>query len=384
MPDRTIQPDLQATAAYAGLHGDITRRDLSSLPRATAAGTSRLAARYAERFATGFYRTAFDELTLSGVGLGSYLGDHTNAEDQAYFEVVRQALSAGVNLIDTAINYRCQRSERVIGRVLRQIFASGEVDRSQVVICTKGGFIPLDGDPPATKEGYQGYLRREFFGRRVMQPADVVAGGHCLVPSFLADQLARSRANLGVQAIDVYYIHNPEQQLAAVGYEELLERMRAAFTLLESKVDAGEIGVYGVASWSALRVPPGTKGHLGLADLVAVAREVAGEGHHFRVVQLPVSLAMPEAIRLPTQQVGDALLPALDAAQALGLRVVTSAPLMQGKLCRDLPPQVAELFPDCTTDAQRALAFVRSLPGVTATLVGMRKREHLEENLARA
>jgi aryl-alcohol dehydrogenase-like predicted oxidoreductase len=383
MHERTISnSDTAAPASFVVPVADPTHREPSALPRASAAGTARYAARYAERFQQGFYRTATDELTVASVGIGTYLGDHSAAEDQGYAETIRAALAGGVNLVDTAINYRCQRSERVVGRVLRQALASGELARDEVVLCTKGGFVPLDGDPPATKEGYQGYLQREFFSRRVMKPADVVAGGHCLAPRFIAHQLDRSRANLGVEAIDVYYVHNPEQQLAAVSYPELLERLRAVFTLLEERVDAGEIGSYGVASWTAFRTSPDHRGHVALADLVRIAREVGGEGHHFRVVQMPVSLAMQEAVRLPTQPLDALLVPALDAARALGLGVVASAPLAQGRLTRDLPPQVAELFADCTSDAQRAVAFVRSLPGVTAALVGMRQRGHLEDNLA--
>jgi aryl-alcohol dehydrogenase-like predicted oxidoreductase len=40
-----------------------------------------------------------------------------------------------------------------------------------------------------------------------------------------------------------------------------------------------------------------------------------------------------------------------------------------------------EHFPGCTTDAQRALRFASSLPGVSAVLAGMRSNTHLEENL---
>jgi aryl-alcohol dehydrogenase-like predicted oxidoreductase len=47
-----------------------------------------------------------------------------------------------------------------------------------------------------------------------------------------------------------------------------------------------------------------------------------------------------------------------------------------------LPGAVRDTFPSLTTDAQRALAFVRSLPGVTCALVGMRTLAHVEENVA--
>jgi predicted aldo/keto reductase-like oxidoreductase len=65
----------------------------------------------------------------------------------------------------------------------------------------------------------------------------------------------------------------------------------------------------------------------------------------------------------------------------LGISVVASAPLMQGRLATGLPDEVRELFPECSTDAQRALRFATSLPGVASALVGMRHGTHLEENI---
>jgi aryl-alcohol dehydrogenase-like predicted oxidoreductase len=349
---------------------------------ATRDGTARYRARHAKRFANDFYRAGPAGLTISSIGIGTYLGDDGDDIDAAYADAVRFAIASGINVIDSAINYRCQRSERAIGRSLHGLFVAGDASRDEVVVCSKGGYIPLDEYPPATPEGYQGYLRREFYARNVMTPKDVVSGGHCLTPTFLHDCLARSRANLGLDVVDVYYVHNPEQQLAAVSYDELLDHLRAAFRGLEECVDRGEIGVYGCATWQGLRAEPGARGHIALADLVQLAREIAGDAHHFRMIQLPINLAMPEAVRVPTQPLpGGKVVTVLEAARELGLTVAASATLMQSQLAANLPPAVRELFPALATDAQRAVAFVRSLPGVTTALVGMKQRGHVEENL---
>jgi aryl-alcohol dehydrogenase-like predicted oxidoreductase len=319
---------------------------------------------------------------MSSIGIGTYLGDDSDADDLAYAQAIRHAVASGINVIDSAINYRCQRSERAVGRALGGALVAREAARDELVICTKGGYIPLDAYPPSTPEGYQGYLRREFYARSVMTPKDVVSGGHCLAPSFLRDSLTRSLSNLGLDAVDVYYVHNPEQQLGTVTYEELLDRLRAAFTFLEECADRGEIGVYGCATWQGLRVEPTMRGHISLADLVQLAREIAGDAHRFRIVQLPINLAMPEAVRLPTQVLPDGqLVTVLEAAREFGLSVVASATLMQSQLTSNLPPAVRELFPSLASDAQRAVAFVRSLPGVTTALVGMKRVEHVRENL---
>jgi aryl-alcohol dehydrogenase-like predicted oxidoreductase len=214
-----------------------------------------------------------------------------------------------------------------------------------------------------------------------MAPEDVVADAHCLAPGYLANQIERSRANLGLETIDVYYLHNPEQQLDAITHEQLAERLRAAFSLLEEQCERGAIGVYGCATWNGLRVPPESRGHLSLAALVEVARDVGGASHHFRVMQLPVNLALSEAVRTPTQQLGKSRVTLLQAAAELGVAVVASASLLQAKLSAGLPSELRTALPGHSTDAQRAIAFVRSLPVVTAALVGMKTKEHLRENL---
>jgi aryl-alcohol dehydrogenase-like predicted oxidoreductase len=312
--------------------------------------------------------------------MGTYLGDCDDAEDARYSSTVGEALSHGVNLLDTAINYRCQRSERAIGDALRAIFGRGVISRDEVVVCTKGGYIPLDRTPPGTKEGYRGFLQSEYYGRGVMTPEDVVSGGHCLTPRYLSDQIARSRKNLGLGSIDVYYLHNPEQQLDSIDRSKFRDVLRAAFATLEEHVSDGSIGIYGCATWQGFRTPPGSRNHLSLEELVQLAREVGGTGHHFRIVQLPVNLAMTEAVRTPTQQCGSRLLSLLEAAHHFDITVVGSATLMQSQLTRALPPEIRSAFPGFATDARRAIAFSQSLP-LASALVGMKSKSHLEENL---
>ncbi|MEO8622514.1 MAG: aldo/keto reductase [bacterium] len=348
--------------------------------QATTAGTGRFATRAPER-SHDFYRSFPRKLMVSALGLGSYLGDCTDEEDERYRLSVREAINSGVNVIDTASNYRCQRSERAVGHAVVEAIAAGEVRRDEIIICTKGGYVALDGEPPASRDAYEQWLTETLFEPGILAADDLVRSGHSLRPAFLAHQLAQSRRNLGLHAIDIYYLHNPEEQLLVLDRETFRARIHDAFELLEARALAGEIAGYGCATWLGLRVPPGHKQHLALADLVTIARDVGGTSHHFRAVQLPIGLAMPEAARMPTQPLGRKLVPLLEAADALGLGVVASAPLMQGRLVTGLPTEMHELFPSCTTDAQRALRFTSSLPGVATVLAGMRRREHVRENL---
>jgi aryl-alcohol dehydrogenase-like predicted oxidoreductase len=361
---------------------DGTHPDTVISGRATPEATGSYASRFTSAFTGDFYRDAA-ALKLSSIGMGTYLGECDDAEDQRYIDILAAGIARGLNLLDTAINYRCQRSEIAVGRALQKTLRAGDAVREEIIVCTKGGYIPLVGSPPDTRDAYRSYLKSEYFDPGIMSPDEVVAGGHCLKPGFLANQVERSRANLGVECIDIFYLHNPEQQLNVLSRAQFLDAMREAFVKLESLVADGAIGCYGCATWNGFRVFAANRNYLSLSELITLAVEAGGKGHHFQVVQLPVNLAMTEGVRSPTQHDGSTNLPLIEMAKDCGVSVVASAALMQSQLTRDLPPAVEKMYPGLETDAQRAIAFVRSLP-VASALVGMRQPEHLAENLAAA
>jgi len=153
-------------------------------------------------------------------------------------------------------------------------------------------------------------VRDTYLRTGILQPEDVVGGGHAMTPRYLEDQLGRSLGNLGLAAVDVYYVHNPETQLGSIPRKDFLVRIRAAFEMLERQVAAGRVGRYGVATWNGFRTRPDAREHLSLAELVREAETVAGRGHHFKVIQLPYNLAMHETYSSATQVVeGERLTP---------------------------------------------------------------------------
>ena len=345
---------------------------------ATAAGTRAFAEAFARELPAAHFR-ALDGLSVSSIGLGTYLGDEDDAADRGYGEAIVYAANLGCNFFDTAINYRAQRSERVLGQALAALERDGSFRREQLVLCTKGGYLAFDGGVPPDPTQY---VVDTYIRPGVMAPEDVVGGAHCMTPRYLENQLARSLRNLGVATLDVYYVHNPETQLTAVSRAEFLIRIRAAFECLEKQVALGRIGRYGVASWNGFRKPSGARDHLSLEELVRAAEATAGgPGHHFKVIQLPYNLAMPEAHAAATQRVEGEAMTSFEAAARLGIATVASASILQGQLAQRLPPQVADALPGLESAAQRALQFVRSTPGVTAALVGMARPAHVEENL---
>jgi len=343
---------------------------------ATSAGTDRFRRRFTAKF-RGHFRE-FGGLWLSSIGIGTYLGDPTAACDALYREAVGEALELGINVIDTAVNYRHQRSERVIAQALAVAISNGKVQRDEVLIATKGGFLNFNGDEP---DDPSDYFQRTLIDPGLFRPEDVVAGCHAMSPKYLENQIDVSRQNLGVDTLDVYYLHNPETQASNVAREEFDRRMRAAFSVLEKAVGEGKIRMYGTATWNGFRVGLDSREALSLPDLLRLAEEVGGKEHHFRAIQLPYNLAMPEALSARTQRVGGKAVPVLQVARAHGMMVFASASLLQQQLTKSLPEETHSWFPGLQNDAQRAIQFVRSTPGIASALVGMSHREHVTENL---
>jgi predicted aldo/keto reductase-like oxidoreductase len=96
---------------------------------------------------------------------------------------------------------------------------------------------------------------------------------------------------------------------------------------------------------------------------------------------------MTEALTRPNQaldHVKDARrLPMVEAANKLGITLMASASMLQGQLASGLPSFVTAAL-GMKNDAERALQFVRSTPGIATALVGMTRIEHVRANLSLA
>lgn len=343
---------------------------------ATLEGTARYRDRFKESADEKHFRLE-QNLWLSSIGIGTYLGDWDAETDARYAEAITRAVELGVNVIDTASNYRFQRSERSIGTALQRLNEEGYA-REELVVCTKGGYLPFDGEPP--RDARQ-YVQETFVKTGIAKLTEIVGGSHCMAPAYLQSQIDQSLRNMDIDCVDVYYIHNPESQLAAVSREDFETRLRSAFELLEQNIAGGKIKRYGAATWNGFRTAPDKREHLSLERMVEIARSVAGDTHGFRFIQLPVNLAMPEALVLSNQKLGQEYTSVLEAASALGITVVASASILQGKVAHGLSEAIREPLGSLSTDAQTGIQFVRSTPGVTTALTGMSRRSHVEENL---
>ena len=169
---------------------------------ATPEGTKNYAGKFPNA-AREHFRAA-QNLTLSSIGIGTYLGNYDAATDENYVESITKFVESGGNVIDTAANYRFQRSERNIGKALQNLAEKG-FSRDEVFISTKGGYLPFDGEPP---KNMQSYFEENFVKKGIATFDDLVAGSHCMTANYLQSQIDQSLVNMSLDADDLFYIHN--------------------------------------------------------------------------------------------------------------------------------------------------------------------------------
>ena len=320
------------------------------------------------------YKT-FEELTLSNVGIGTYLGDADDKTDEMVKDAVVKSIHAGINVIDTAINYRSQKAERSVGRAINELSQDDPTIREQLFVCTKGGYVTNDAD---VNMGFWEYVKQEYTDTQIIKPDDITSSYHCMTPEYLSDQIDRSLKNLNVECIDLVYLHNAvEGQMKDVSHEQFMEKLEKVIRMYEEKRTRGTIRYYGMATWECFRVDNGNPQYLSLETIVNMAREIGGENNGFKFVQLPFNMYYDQALLSKHQTVQDKSMSILQAASTLGIGIFTSVPFMQGRLLQQgTMPEFEDLIPSL-----RALQFIRSAPGVLAPLVGQKTPEHVSENV---
>jgi aryl-alcohol dehydrogenase-like predicted oxidoreductase len=195
---------------------------------------------------------------------------------------------------------------------------------------------------------------------------------------YLQDQLNRSLKNLGLECVDLIYLHNAVEGQPDISREQFLKNLEDVFAFYEKMRKEGKIRYYGMATWECFRVPKENQHYLSLLDTVEMAKKGGGDNHGFRFIQLPYNLYYDQALMLKSQQMQGKDVSVLEAAISLGIGVFTSVPLMQGRL---LAPGTIPEFGNISQPSLRCLQFIRSTPGVLAPLVGQKTQSHVDQNL---
>lgn len=142
------------------------------------------------------------------LGLGTNkVGGHNlfdNLDEQDGYDLVRAALDAGINVIDTAFVYGVGRSEEIIGDVIQ------DYDRSKIIIATKGAQNPDKDLAPDNS------------------------------PEFLVKTVEDSLKRLKTDYIDIFFIHFPDDDSDKLAAVEALDELK----------QAGKIRAIGVSNFS--------------------------------------------------------------------------------------------------------------------------------------
>ncbi|CAI2368852.1 unnamed protein product [Moneuplotes crassus] len=355
---------------------------------ATGEGTMKYMERNNDIIPEENFKTPFNsDLKISSLGVGTYVGAPDDETDYYMYNGIKTSvLSGGINMIDTAINYRYQKSERVVGAVLDSLVNKYGYTRDEFFVATKGGFIADD-----SQNGIPGrIIIEDLISEGKLKKEDVIQGNiHCIHPAFLEKQLDLSLKNMNLETVDLYYLHNAyEMQGPNHSSDVVMDRLGAAFEFLESKVEEGKIKNYGMATWLCFRAQPSEeKIYLNLQKVVEMAEKVCGKDNHFNYIQAPINVMMAEAFVEPwqefTEQKGDETVTTKEMLVAicniLEINLVSSQPLFQGKLAGlSLPNQMG-----VENVAARHLQLIRSIPTrcLLSTLVGMKDSKNVKNNL---
>ncbi len=284
-------------------------------------------------------------MTFGEATQGTIWGNIADVDQKAADEIVQRSLEAGVNFIDTADVYSVGESERLLGQSLKNL----GVPRKDVVIATK--VYGVMGDKPNDRGASRGHIM---------------------------DSVEASLKRLQTDHIDLYQIH------ATDPVTPIDETLRA----LDDLVSRGLVRYVGVSNWQAWRIAKA----LGVSERKDYAR--------FETVQAYYSIAGRDLERdiVPLMQ-----------EEKLGLMVWSplAGGLLSGKYGPgapgngegrranfDFPPVDKDRAWACVavmrevaekhgvSVATVALAYILAKPFVTTVIIGAKRVEQLDQNLA--
>jgi len=215
------------------------------------------------------------------ISFGTY---RTTIHNPVHYQALNFALDSGISYIDTSSNYMFGEAETLIGESLKNR------NRDDITIVSKGGYI----QGPNMQRVKDGLVVEDLVE---YDPQCF----HSISPSFLEDQIENSLQKLQTDYIDVYLLHNPEyylmHELKSNATDEdidkhhqiMQDRIKKAFSFLEEMVKKGKIKAYGISSNSFAK-KENDYHFLEYKNLINYAKDITGEDHNFKVIQLPINM----------------------------------------------------------------------------------------------
>lgn len=278
-----------------------------------------------------------------GQGLWGQIGQLQQAEAE---RLVGRSLDAGINFIDTADVYAEGRSEMITGQALKNL----KVPRENVVVATK--VLGETGTRGPNSRGMSRY--------------------------HIQDGVKASLKRLQLDHIDLYQIHGFDP---ATPIEEALRA-------LDDLVRQGHVRYLGVSNWAAWQIMKalGTSERLGLARFESLQAYYTIAGRDLERELVPLLKSESVGLMVWSPLAGGLLSGkySRDTQAEAGNRRATFdfPPVNKDRAfdCIDVMRRIAE--PRGVSVAQVALAWLLHQPVVTSVIIGAKRAEQLEDNLA--
>jgi aryl-alcohol dehydrogenase-like predicted oxidoreductase len=314
-------------------------------------------------------------LTISDIGWGTQTGEVKNIVDLKYETAVSQILKQGINFIDMAPAYRCRRSMLALGKELARLIKRGKVSREDIVLCAQAGYVPFNR---VEVEDPSEFLKDVILPKSNLSESDFVGSAWSMHPDWIREQFDLSVELTGIEHFDIFLLNSPDVALSVIHKDEWRDHIRIAFSTLESLRQEGKISYWGISTLEGFKANEAGKAKLSLQELQDLAQQAVGKDNGFKVIQFPYSLGMLDFLNAKV----DDDMTLQQQLLAKGLFSISSLSLGQGQLISGLPKTLAEIMPETSSDAQRALQFARSTQGINCALVGMKTKAHIQENLS--
>lgn len=288
-------------------------------------------------------------MKLPKIGLGTY----NQSLNQS--ELISYALKLGYELIDTAPNYNNGISQREVSKALSQCI-------NQTLISTKVGFVSdLD--------------RRDFYIKNGIAKSNDFFKNHCLSKSFVKYEIEKNLQELGIESIDILFIHNPEQQLEIKSKSDFFYTLSNAIEIIETFCEQGKVKQYGISSWDGFGIN-GKQPTFTLDEIHDIVFKIAGKSNRFRCVQIPLSIVhYDELYNYAINKSG-----LLCDAERLSLSIFANSPLHKGELLKLIDSEFLRLF-GINNCATACLLFLKSFQCINTILVGATSKSQIEDNI---
>ena len=282
---------------------------------------------------------------VSEIGYGMWgMGGWTGSDDAESLDSLQRSIDLGCNFFDTAWAYGSGHSEQLLGKALKA--NSGK----KLYVATKV--------PPKNRKWPS---RREF------------SLDNCFPPDYINEYVDKSRANVGADSLDLIQLHTWEDHwLDDPRLPRAIEQLRAS-----GKVRAFGISLNRWEAWNGVRAV-----RSGLIDAVQVIYNIFDQNPEDELFPACREHKVAVIARVPFDEGGLTGTLTLDSKWPQGDWRNTYFVPANLKATVERAEALKPLIPAGSTLTEMALRFILNNPDVSTIIPGMRKRKHVDTNLA--